>query len=675
MGVEQLGAVDLNSRAQELRTLLERYNYEYYVLQQPTISDAEWDALFHELRQIEESHPELVTRDSPTQSVGAPASSMFETVRHNMPMLSLSNVFSEQELSVWVTRVTALAGVQELAFSVEPKIDGVAGSFRYVDGRFDLGATRGDGQTGENVTENMRSILDLPDTLRGDNVPPLLEVRGEVYMRTSDFLALNASRSAAGLPTYANPRNTTSGALRQLDAEAAAAKPLHVFVYGVGQVDGELPEKHSETLTLLNNLGFPILPEARVVNSVDDLIEEHKRWLARRESLDFGIDGMVIKVDDTTLYEKIGSVAREPRWATAYKFPAHTGTTVIEDIEINVGRTGSLNPLAILQPVEIGGVTIRRATLHNEDEIRRLDVRIGDTVIVERAGDVIPKIVRVDKTQRSGGEIEFVWPDRCPVCGSAIERLENEALSYCVNASCPAQLREQLIHFVSRGAMDIEGFGSKLVTRFIDLGLISSFADIYRLDWNQIVELDRIGEKSVENLKASIETSKERPMSRLLFGLGIRHVGAQTAELLANYFTSFEALTAATVEEVEEVPGVGPAIATSVADWFDEPRNLQLIQELRSLGLPMEQATDVTQSAIDGSWTGLTVVLTGSMESMTRRDASDLIKQAGGKVTSSVSGNTSFVVAGENPGSKADRAAELGVEIIDEAEFLRRISS
>jgi DNA ligase (NAD+) len=659
-------------RINTLRDEIRRANHAYYVLNNPTISDAEWDQLFHELRQLEEAHPEFATPDSPTQQVGAPPAEAFAEVRHDIPMLSLSNVFTRDELEAWLARVINHAGRTDLTFTVEPKFDGVAGSFLFRDGRFVRGATRGDGRVGEDVTTNMRSILDLPQTLCRE-FPDVLEIRGEVYMRRSEFARMNDRRQEAGESTFANPRNTTSGALRQIHQTSEIEKPIRVFGYGVGRGASEMPYLHSELLERLSTSGFPVPPDVRVCGSADEIWDSYEAWITRRNELDFDIDGVVIKVNDTRLYDEIGTVAREPRWATAFKFPAIQARTRLLGIEINVGRTGSLNPLAFLQPVEVGGVTISRATLHNQDEIERLGVLIGDVVVVERAGDVIPKILSVVEDERDGSQTPFIWPDHCPVCGSKTERVDGEVHWYCVNTSCPAQLRESLRHFVSRGAMDIEGLGSRLVTRFLDEGLISSVADIYALDWSRVVELEGLGEKSVENLKAAVEASKERPLSRLIFALGIRHVGSQTAELLAERFRSLERLTNADQDEIAGVDGIGPVIAQSVADWFAEPRNLELVGQLRERGVRTELEGPEIERGSDPLWDGLTVVLTGRLNKLARQEATGLLKSAGAKVTSSVSSKTSLVIAGEDAGSKADRARELGVEIIDEQEFLARI--
>ncbi len=662
-------------RVEELRELIRRYNYEYYVLQQPSVSDAEWDALFHELKALEEAHPELVTPDSPTQQIGAEPAAGFTQVRHEVPMLSLGNVFSRDDLERWLRQVYRLAGREQLDFVVEAKIDGVASSLLYRDGRLQRGATRGDGFVGEDVTANMRTIRDVPARLTANPEPPgILEVRGEVYMRRSEFESMNAERVERGEPAFANPRNAASGALRQLDSRITATRPLRLYVYsGVTSADG-LPERHSAILAMLAELGLTTSPDYAVCASIEEIWERCEWWYERRSDLDFDIDGVVVKVDDTRLYDEIGTVAREPRWAIAYKFPAMQAVTVLEGIEINVGRTGSLNPLAHLRPVQIGGVTVSRATLHNEDEIRRLGVKIGDTVVVQRAGDVIPKILSVVEAARDGDEVEFVWPDHCPVCGSSIERVEGEAMSYCVNtANCPAQLRESVAHFVSRGAMDIEGLGAKLAARFVDTGLIRSLADVYHLDWDAILQMEGMGEKSVERLQRSIDASKDQPLARVLFALGIRHVGERNAQLLAEHFGSIAAIAAASPDELAGVPGVGPVVAQSIHDWFAEPRNQELVATLTVSGLTVEQ--ERPEPPPSSEWQGLTVVLTGRLASMTRPEAEERLKRLGARVSSSVSRKTSLVVAGEDAGSKADKAREYGVTIIDEDELIRRLAA
>jgi DNA ligase (NAD+) len=492
-------------------------------------------------------------------------------------------------------------------------------------------------------------------------------------MRRGEFDAMNEARLEAGLPVFANPRNTTSGALRQIDASISANRPLRLLCYGVGLVQGQMPYGHVEVLQRLTELGLPVAEGVTVCTGQEEIQAAVDQWAARRAELDFEIDGVVIKVNDTRLYDEIGFVAREPRWATAYKFPASQGVTQLIDVEINVGRTGSLNPLAHLMPLQLGGVTIRRATLHNQDEIARLGVMIGDTVVVERAGDVIPKIVNVMIERRTGDERPIEWPTHCPVCGSSIERVEGEALSYCVNSSCPAQLREQMIHFVSRGAMDIEGLGGRLATRLVEAGLVTSFADLYRLDWEPLKEWDGLGEKSVANLQQSVERSKQQPVERVLFALGIRHIGEQTAQLLAGHFGSFEALMDATAEDVLDIPGIGGVIAQSVVDWFAEERNQQLVRDLQAQGVGTTVRQPTRRATADGPFSGLSVVLTGRLERLTRPEATELLKEAGARVSGSVSRKTSLVVVGEDAGSKADKAREYGVEIIDEVELMRRL--
>ena len=667
---------ELRRRVDDLRRLISQYNYEYFVLDQPSVSDAEYDGLMNELRRIEAEHPELITPESPTQRIGATPSTAFGTVRHEIPMLSLSNVYSEQELRDWAERVFRLAGRREVEFVTEPKIDGSAVSILYHNGRYERGATRGDGVVGEDITPNIRTIRTVPLQIEppdGGLVPTVLEARGEVYMRKRDFERLNDQRSAASEPLFANPRNGAAGSLRQLDPNITASRPLRFYAWDVGIIEGAtLQRTHSANLALLGRYGISTAPDYRAWDSIDAVWAECERWLTLRDGLDFEIDGVVVKVNDVGLQAELGTVAREPRWATAYKFPAIQKNTVLRDIEVNVGRTGTLNPVAILDPVEIGGVVIRRATLHNEDEIERLGLLIGDTVVVQRSGDVIPKIMAVITTVRDGDERPFVMPDRCPVCGAAAVRLDGEVARYCLNASCPAQLREQVRHFVSRGAMDIEGFGERVAGRFVDLDLIRSLADVYALDWARVRELEGFGEKSVENLQASIERSKERPLSRLLNGLGIRHVGERNARLLADYFNTMDRILAASPEELQAIPGFGAVVAESVSDFFREPRNRELVDRLRAFGLRMDEH-GADARAVDGQFAGATVVLTGRLETLTREQAQELLRRAGATVTGSVSKKTDYVIVGVDPGSKAERARELGVETIDEQGFLRLI--
>ncbi|HLI51487.1 MAG TPA: NAD-dependent DNA ligase LigA [Thermomicrobiaceae bacterium] len=669
-----MGDDDIASRVEQIRRLIRQYNYEYFVLDQPTVSDAEYDELMNELRRMEAEHPELITPDSPTQRVGSLPSTAFNTVQHTIPMLSLSNVYNEDEVRAWSERVYRLAGRRDIEFVTEPKIDGNAVSIIYRNGTYQQGATRGNGVQGEDITPNIRTIRNVPLHLHdgGENpIPPVLEARGEVFMNKRDFERLNQQRGDAGETLFANPRNSSAGSLRQLDASITASRPLRFYAWDIGVVDGAGRESHSANLEMLRSFGIAIAPGVRCFQTIDEVWEECQRWQERRDELDFEIDGVVIKVNSIALQTELGNVAREPRWATAYKFPAIQRTTVLRDIEINVGRTGSMNPVAILDPVEIGGVTIRRATLHNEDEIRRLGVMIGDTVVVQRSGDVIPKIMAVIEARRTGNERPFVMPDTCPVCGSATERLDDEVVRYCVNASCPARLREQVRHFVSRGAMDIEGFGAKLAVRFVDLGFIHSLSDIYNLPWDRIAELDGFGEKSIENLQASIDGSKERPLSRLLNALGILHVGERNARLLGEHLRTVDAVMEASREELETIPGFGAIVGQAVYDFFRRPENRDLIERLRSAGLRVTEGDSSTvTSRINGKLTGKSVVLTGTLATMSRQEAQERLRAAGAIVTSSVSRKTDYVVVGDAPGSKADRARELSVQILSEEELL-----
>jgi DNA ligase (NAD+) len=671
-----MAEVDVSARVEELRELLHRYNYEYYVLDAPTASDAEYDELMNELRQIEADHPDLITPESPTQRVGAEPSSAFGTVRHEIPMLSLSNVYNYEELTEWVKRVHRLAGSEDIEFVTEPKIDGSAVSILYRNGRLERGATRGDGITGEDVTSNIKTIRNVPlrisPAVKNTSIPEVLEVRGEIYMRRSEFDALNDRRADAGETLFANPRNAAAGSLRQLDSKLTAERPLRLYAYGVGLAEGDVPQSHSEQIALLRDLGFAVTDNAKVCKTTDELWEQCEWWLQGRNELDYEIDGVVIKVNSINLQNELGAVSREPRWATAYKFPALQKTTKIIDIEINVGRTGSLNPVAILEAVEIGGVTVRRATLHNEDEIERLGVKIGDTVVVQRSGDVIPKIISVITEKRDGSERAFSMPDECPVCGAQAVRIEGEVARECVNVSCPARLREQIRHFVSRGAMDIEGFGSKLAVLFVDLGLIQDFADIYDLDWEKVAELEGFGPKRIENLQNSIQSSREQPLSRLINALGIRHIGERNARSLAHHFRSMERFLGASQEDFQAVPGIGSVVAEAVYDFVQEPRNQDLIKRLETMGLRMDEGT-IDAPETDGKLSGKTIVLTGRMESLSRSEAQELLERAGAQVTSSVSRKTDFVAVGADPGSKADRARELDVPVLSEDDLLQML--
>jgi DNA ligase (NAD+) len=667
----------LDARAEELRQSINRWNYEYYVLDQPSATDAEYDEALNELRRIESEHPELITFDSPTQRVGIAPQSAFGKIDHPIPMLSLSNVFDANELQAWATRAQRFAGGAPLTYVVEPKMDGLAVALTYVGGLFDHGATRGNGLVGENITANLRTIKTLPLRLKqidGKTVPAALEVRGEIFMRKRDFEQLNERIMSEGGDPFMNPRNSAAGSLRQLDTRITASRPLRLMTYGIGYIQGApLPPTHGDALTLLDNLGFPTPPHRVTVGSVEEVWERCTWWLERRNDLEFEIDGVVVKVDNVRLQEEIGYVAREPRWATAYKFPAIQKTTVIEDILVNVGRTGTLNPLAVVTAVNIGGVMVRRATLHNEDEIARKDIRIGDTVVIQRAGDVIPQIVKVMTEKRTGAERVFQMPANCPSCGAPTTREADVAMRYCTNAACPAQLKEHLHHFVSRTAMDIAGMGSKLTDRFVDLGWVRDAADLYALPWEEVAQLEGLGEKSAANLKNGVEASKNRPLARLINALGIRHIGERTAALLADRFGSIDALSAATLEEINDVGGIGAILAKSVFEFFQEPSNREIVEKLRRFGVRV--ADERSNGSGNSTLKGLTFVLTGRLENLTRPQAEERLRQAGANVAGSVSKKTSYVVAGEEAGSKADRARELGVPIITEVDMLAMLES
>jgi len=668
VAVKKSGPVE---RARELRTALDEASYLYHVLDSPTISDVEYDALLHELVELEEAHPELVVPDSPTQRVGAAPSSEFPPYRHTVPMLSLSNAFDEGDLRAFDARVRKLAGA-EPAYVCELKIDGLAISLRYEDGALHGGGTRGDGSVGEDVTRNIRTVRAVPLSLR-DTPPRTLDVRGEIYLTKSEFAKANEVRAAAGLPQYANPRNTAAGALRQLDPKATAERRLSFFAYAIGAYEGATPPATQfGLLEQLRAFGFPVNPNARRCASIDDVLAFCNRWENERDSLDYEIDGVVIKVDDLALQQRLGYAGKDPRWATAFKFRAQEARTKLLDIGINVSRSGKLNPFAILEPVPIGGVTVERATLHNEADIHRKDIRAGDTVIVHRAGDVIPYVVGPVLELRPKGTHPFKMPARCPVCGSAVEQPEGDAFSYCTNISCPAQLRERIRHFCSRGAMDIEGIGDVMASALVDAGLCKDVADIYDLSAESLATLPRMGPKSIENVLAAIEGSKQRGPARLLAALNIRFVGAQNAALLVDEFGAIDAIERASKDELAAVEGIGPQIAESVAFFFHEPRNRAVVERLRAHELLM--TTPKRERAAAGALAGKTLVLTGTLPNLTREEASELIVAAGGKVSSAVSKKTDYVVAGDEAGSKLAKAESLGVPILDEDELRRLLA-
>ncbi|MBV8366481.1 MAG: NAD-dependent DNA ligase LigA [Candidatus Eremiobacteraeota bacterium] len=653
-------------RAARLRELLHRYNEEYYVRDAPTVSDAEYDTLMRELREIEDAHPDLRTPDSPTQRVGAAPSSTFATVRHGVPMLSLGNAFGADELRAWHARLLRQLDREPGAYTVELKIDGLAVSLRYRDGVFESGATRGDGAEGEDVSANLRTVRSIPLRLQA-HVDGVLEVRGEVYMRRSDFDRLNEQRVRDDETPFANPRNSAAGSLRQIDPAMTAKRPLRFFAYGIGANEPPLRvASQSDLLAALDAYGFPVNKETRRFESIDDVVEFCNVWESKRAQLDYGTDGVVVKVDSLALQRELGSVGREPRWAVAFKYPPEEVTTKLRSIEVNVGRTGSVNPYAVLEPVQVGGVTVSMATLHNEDYIHAKDIRVGDIVTVRRAGEVIPEIVGPLVAAREGRQLPvYHLPTHCPVCGTPVQRAEGEAMAYCPNAVCPSQLVERLAHFASRGAMDIDGLGYQSARAVIDARFVRDVGDIYALTSDQLLSLPRMGEKSVSNLLASIERSKTRPFARVLYALGIRFVGFQNAQLVADATGGMDALESMSAQELEAVEQIGPVIAKSLVSFFAHPQNRAIVEKLRRAGVNLRGVA--RPQATTGPLSGKTFVLTGTLPALTREDATALIVGAGGKVSGSVSKKTDYVVAGEAAGSKLAKAESLGVKIIDEA--------
>jgi len=656
-------------RADELRRELERHNRLYYVLDDPEIGDDEYDALLDELRAIEADNPELRTPDSPTQRVGAPPLDRFERVEHAEPMLSLGNARDEEELRAWETRLRNYLKrlditASEFSYTTEPKIDGLAISLTYENGTLTRGATRGDGRVGEDVTRNLRTIGAIP--LRIDDASPLVEVRGEVYLPIADFKALNERRAEAGEPTFANPRNSAAGSIRQLDPALAAERPLSIWCYGFGATRGLDPATHTEEIAWLAERGFKVNPDTGHHPGIDSVVKRCRWWEERREELDYEIDGVVVKVDERALWRELGVVGREPRWAIAWKFAPTTATTKLLSVVWNVGRTGHLVPFAMLEPVHVGGVTVSTATLHNEEDLARKDVRVGDEVVVMRAGDVIPQVVAPMTQRRRRGARRVKPPRRCPACGTPVVKPEDAVFSICPNRKgCPGQSFQHVKHFVSKGAMDIDGLGEKQAMRFLQEGLIVDVADIYDLSEEQLIGLEGFGELSARNLLAAIEASRSRPFKRVLYALGLPGVGYVTAEALADHFGSIDALHAADPEQIEEVEGVGPIMAVQIAESLADERTWELIQKLKEKGLRLEQDPS-ERRAEGGPLAGKTLVLTGTLPNLTRDEAAAMIKAAGGKVTNSVSRKTDYVVAGENPGTKLDKAEQLGVEVIDE---------
>ena len=664
-------------RAAELRRELNYHNHRYYTLDDPVISDGQYDALIRELRALEAEHPELLTADSPTQRVGGEPSSAFAQVRHSHPMLSLGNAFDFDELTAWHKRTSALLDGAEFDMVCELKIDGLAVNLTYENGVLAQGATRGDGTVGEDVTPNLRTIRTIPLSL--DGAPPHLEVRGEVYLPIAEFRRLNEERAERGEPLYANPRNTGAGTIRQLDPKVTAARNMQIWVYSLGDTGSpDAPPSHWGALQWLGGLGFRINPNNRLCRTLEEVQDYYHEWLERRHDLPYEADGVVVKVSPLAMQERLGVVGREPRWAIAYKFPAEQATTRLLEIGINVGRTGSLNPYAVLEPVVVSGATVQHASLHNEEDIRRKDIRIGDWVVIERAGDVIPQVVEPVAARRTGEETEFYMPERCPVCETPVVKPDDDAMHRCPNFTCPAQFFELLKHYVSKGAADIDGLGERWCGILIEQGMVADIADLYYLEKEQLLGLDRMGDKLAAKIMTSIEGSKQRPLPRLLFGLGILHVGGEVAELLSQNFASVEDLGSASEEDLTEIQGIGPKIAASIAAWFLEPANLRVVEKLRRAGVRLEQdalPAAVAAATEDAPFSGLTFVVTGTLSAFSRSDAEARIKKLGGKVTSSVTKKTSYVVVGASPGSKAATAQKLGARILDEGAFLSLLES
>ncbi len=662
-------------RIRYLRKTLHHHNHRYYVLDDPEISDSEYDRLMRELIQIENDYPELTSPDSPSTRVGAPPLAKFDAIAHTIPMLSLDNGFADEDILDFDRRVKRNLNLEsEIIYTAEPKMDGVAVELVYEDGRLSTASTRGDGFRGEVITANVKTIGAVPIVMQSVEqsvIPSRLEVRGEVFIGIEPFKNWNAERIDQDLPPYANPRNAAAGSLRQLDSKITASRPLEIFFYGVGVVDDYEFESHWELLQALKKWGFRINPLIRPRITIDNVLQYYRELSEQRHQLPYDIDGMVVKVDSLSLQQQLGATSRSPRWAIAYKFEAIQETTVLENIEIQVGRTGVLTPVAHLKPVKVAGVTVSRATLHNEDEIEKKDVRIGDTVLVQRAGDVIPEVVKVIQSRRTGAESHFSMPDHCPVCGSDVVRIEGEAATRCINSSCSAQVKERIKHFASKGALDIEGLGDKLVDQLVDKGLLTSFADLFKLNQETLAGLERMGEKSAENLVNAIEASKRVNFARFLFALGIRHAGEHVALLLSENFGSLEELVCCSQEDLEKIDGIGPVVAASISGFFKQEANLSVIHAMLDSGMQIVFSAGKKTGPLDGK----TLVLTGTLKGMTRHQAKEMIAAAGGKVSGSVSRNTSYVVAGESPGSKLQRANDLGVPVIDEAGFKELISS
>jgi DNA ligase (NAD+) len=654
----------------QLREQINEYNYRYYIKDDPSVSDEEYDVAFRRLTELETAHPELITDDSPTQRVGAPLAGDFETVQHRHPMLSLQDVRGEGELRDWENRLRRhlhLDAEVDIEYVCEPKIDGLAVSLLYENGQLDIGATRGDGQRGENITANIRTIRAIPWKLRLKETPPELEARGEIYIKRSEFEKLNQRQEEEGKALYANPRNTAAGSVRQKDPKSTAARPLTFFAYQLQTSEVGNFTTHLETLDYLREAGFPVNAKVRLCKNLQEALEFVEYWQTQRDEEDYATDGVVIKVNSLSLQAELGFVGRVPRWAAAYKYAPEEQVTTVREIGINVGRTGALTPVAFLEPVQIAGTVVSKSTLHNEDELRRKDVRVGDKVVIRKAGEIIPEVVKVLLDERDGSEVEFQFPENCPACGAQVVRPEGEAIVRCVNAECPAQRERLLEHFVSRGAMDIDGVGEKMVVQLVEAGLIEDVADLFRLTKEQLLDLERMAEKSAQNVIDALEKAKNPPLARLLFALGIRHVGTQTAELIAARFGSLENLQKAAQEEIAAIPEVGPVAGQAVREWLDEEHNQKVLSKLAAAGVHPQTAEP---AKTEGPFVGKSFVFTGTL-SKPRPEFEMQVKALGAKASGSVSKKTDYVVVGESPGSKAQKAEELGVKVLSEEEFVK----
>ncbi len=670
-----MAATATAKRAAELRRLIDHHNYKYYVEARPEISDREFDRLLDELKKIEEANPDLVTPDSPTQRVGGQPIDGFATVVHREPMLSIENTYNAGELREFDRRVRKLLGSAAVTYVVEPKIDGVAISLTFEDGLFTVGATRGDGEKGDDVTHNLKTIPGLPLRLRADKPPKLFEARGEVYMTREDLVKLNRERTAKGQEPLANPRNSVAGALKLLDPRLAAKRHLRLFNYALGACEGVDAGTHLEALDLLRTYGFPVNPHIESFDTIDKVIAYCDSWADKRNALPYDTDGLVIKINDFDQRRRLGMTSKAPRWVVAYKFAAEQALTKLVSIEVQVGKTGTLTPVAHLEPVKLAGTTVSRASLHNADEIARKDIRVGDMVVVEKAGEIIPYVVRSEAGARTGAEKQFKFPTKCPVCASPVERDEGSVYYRCVGPLCPAQLKERLRFYAHRNSMDIEGLGESIIDQLVDAGLVRAIPDVYRLTMDQLLTLERIAKKSAQNLLDGIEASKGRGLARVLAGLSIRHVGVSVAELLAREFRSIDELMKASEERLSQVSGIGAVLARSIYQFFQSTAGKKTVEELRSLGVKLTEDAPPSAAALGGKdLTGKTFVVTGTLANYSRDEIEDLVKKLGGKATGSVSKNTDYLVAGENAGSKLEKAKQLGVTVLTEEEFEKLIA-